>query len=383
MIKTLIAQISELDNPEQAVSEILDQLDIERNLHKNSVGLMACYQDFIENGIVKAICERLPFDVAGINTLNSATSKGEGPLTLSLTVLTSDDVFFSVGLSAPLTHNHEDSLRELYERTSAKHRDKPSLILAFAPASQHSTAGDYMVDALDTASGGVPIFGMMPSDFTTFLRKPLVIFNGQAYEDSMAVVLISGQVNPRFTCMAIPEEKTLKRKAVITSSQGNILKEINGSPAIDYLKSIGLVKDKRLVSTLTIFLVIYHDDGTEPVVRTILALTPEGYPILGGLAPEGCTIGIGTLDPSDVLNMASQTTESLGKYDFVFIASCITRNFILEWNSMAEIKLFQSGLGENAPFLFAYAAGEICPVRGIDDKLVNRFHNLTLVSCAL
>ena len=383
MIKTLVAQTAEVDDMELAVSEVLEQLDIECNLRKNSVGIMTCYLDFMENGIMKAICERLPFDVVGINVLNSATSKGEGPIALSLAVLTSDDVFFSAGISASLARECKDPLKELYERTVAKHQDKPSLIMAFAPSARDSVAGDYLADALCDASGGVPVFGMMPSDFTTDLRNPLIIFNGETYKDSMAVILMSGNIRPRFTRMAISEEQTLKRKAIITSSEGNILKEVNGLPAFDYIKSVGLVEDGKLMMTQIIPLMVYLDDGAEPVARHIYALTPEGWPVLGGLAPEGCSIGISVLSPSDVVGMVSKTLESQGEFDFLLIASCISRNFILGMDNMAEIELVQSYLGEGSPFLFAYVAGELCPVQTADGKFINRFHNLTLISCAL
>ncbi|MCL2009688.1 MAG: FIST C-terminal domain-containing protein [Synergistaceae bacterium] len=383
MIRTLIAQTEEIDDLELAVSEILEQLDIERNLLKNSVGIMTCYLDFIENGIVKAICEKLPFEVAGVNVLNSATSKGKGPLSLSLAVLTSDDVFFSAGISGSLAHGHEEPLKEMYEKASAKHEAKPSLILAFTPAAHYSTAGDYMVNALSTASGGVPVFGLMPSDYDVGFRSPLVIFGGEVYKDSMAVILISGNVNPRFTYMAVPEEKTLRRKAVVTSSQDNIIKEINGNPAVDYLKSVGLIEDDNSISPQVAPIVLYSDDGTDPVVRTLYAMNSEGFPLLGGVAPEGRTIGVGTLDASDVLGMVSKTVASLGEYDFLLVVSCVSRNFILGGDDMAEIDLLKSGLGENAPFMFAYAGGELCPVRAADGALVNQFHNLTLISCAL
>jgi len=215
------------------------------------------------------------------------------------------------------------------------------------------------------------------------LRNPLIIFNGETYKDSMAVILMSGNINPRFTRMAITEEQTLKRKAVITSSEDNILKEVNGAPAFDYIKSVGLVEDGKLVMTQIIPLMVYLDDGADPVARHIYTLTPEGWPVLGGLAPEGCTIGISVLSPSYVVEMVSKMLHSLNEFDFLLIASCMSRNFILGLDSMAEIELIQSRLGENTPFLFVYVAGELCPVHTADGKFNNRFHNLTLISCAL
>jgi hypothetical protein len=83
------------------------------------------------------------------------------------------------------------------------------------------------------------------------------------------------------------------------------------------------------------------------------------------------------------MDMASKMLASLGEFDFLLIASCITRNFILGWDNMAEIELIQSSLGKKSPFLFVYVAGEFCPVYDADGKSINRFHNTTLISCAL
>ena len=61
---------------ETAVSEILEQLDVEHTLLAHSLGILHCYSEFCENGIVKAICEKLPFDVVG-NTTSSLSASGK------------------------------------------------------------------------------------------------------------------------------------------------------------------------------------------------------------------------------------------------------------------------------------------------------------------
>ena len=67
MIKTLIAYTTEVDDEDDAVAEILEQLDMGSNLLKHAVGIMTCHLDFMEGGIVKALCKALPFEVAGNN----------------------------------------------------------------------------------------------------------------------------------------------------------------------------------------------------------------------------------------------------------------------------------------------------------------------------
>ena len=63
MIKTLIAWTAEVDDDKLAVEQIKSQLGLEGGLLRNTVGIVACHYEFVLSGILKAICEALPFDV--------------------------------------------------------------------------------------------------------------------------------------------------------------------------------------------------------------------------------------------------------------------------------------------------------------------------------
>jgi hypothetical protein len=380
MIKTLLAHTEEMDDPELAVAEILEQLEIEKNLLQNSVGIMACYVDFMENGIVGAICERLPFDVAGINTLSSATSEEGGQLLLTLAVLTSDDVFFSAGVSEPLDRDYEKSLTDLYHKVSGKLPDKPALMLTFAPVF-HEISQDRFMRCLNEVSGEVPIFGLVAADYNVSRPNPLVLFDGEAYDRSFVMVSISGNITPRFTFSGISEEKVMRRKAVVTKVEDNVLKEINDVPALRYMESLGFVENGKFKGTVTIPLVVDYNDGTPPSLRTIFKPTPEGYLLLAGAIPENCAFGVGVIDSEYIVETAEELTREVRDYDFLLIGSCLARSFVLEWDNMAEIACIRSRLG-GTPFLFIYSYGEFCPVKTENGRLMNRFHNLTLVSCA-
>ncbi|MDR1622455.1 MAG: FIST C-terminal domain-containing protein [Synergistaceae bacterium] len=381
MIKTLIAHTAEMDDPESAVAEILGQLELEKCLLKNSVGIMACYLDFMKNEVVRAICERLPFDVVGVNTLGSAVSEAGGQLLLTLAVLTSDDVFFSAGVSEPLSRNYEEPLADLYNKASSKLPDKPALMLTFAPLT-HEPSQDHFLRCLEAVSSGkVPIFGLVAADYSTSHENPLVLFNGETYGKSFAMLLISGNINPRFTFSGISEKRVMQRKGVITSAEDNILKEINDVPAMQYMESLGFVKDGKFKGALTIPLVVDYNNGTPPFLRAILNPTPEGYLLLAGAVPENGILGVGVIDPDYILETAAELTREVRDYDFLLIGSCIARTFVLEWDNLTEMDRIRSRLAA-APFLFIYSYGEFCPVETGDGRLVNRFHNLTLVSCA-
>jgi hypothetical protein len=45
--------------------------------------------------------------------------------------------------------------------------------------------------------------------------------------------------------------------------------------------------------------------------------------------------------------------------------------------------MFDEKLGEGSPYMFAYAGGEICPTSVCDEKVVNRYHNYSIIACIL
>ena len=129
MIRKLTAQTTDDDDVDFAVAEILQQLDLENRLLKNSVGILTCYADFLEGGVIPALCERLPFDVVGVTTLGTGTEKTAELLALTLCVLTSDDVSFSAVLSGALTEEHERRIQAAYDKAAEALPDDPALVL--------------------------------------------------------------------------------------------------------------------------------------------------------------------------------------------------------------------------------------------------------------
>ena len=79
MIKMLTAFTEEADDVEFAVSEILEQLNLD-GLLAGSVGIIHCHADFIDGGVVAALGERLPFDVVGCSTSSGSSSGNISPI---------------------------------------------------------------------------------------------------------------------------------------------------------------------------------------------------------------------------------------------------------------------------------------------------------------
>lgn len=382
MIKTLTAYTYEIDDVDAAVAEIFERLD-SSSLMKNSVGLINCFAEFIGSGVVSALCEKLPFDTVGCTTLAGACPGQIDQALLTLTVLTSDDVDFSAVMSESLVEEQDGPISEAYNRALKKLKGNPSLILAYAPLINH-VGGDKIVDALDKASGDVPIFGTLALDHTQDYHLSETIYNGESSRGSLAFVLIEGAVSPKFYVTSISESKIQKQKTIITSSDGNVVKEVNGIPILKYLEALGIAKDNEIAGANVIPFVIDYNDGTKPIARAIFATTPDGYAVCGGEMPVNSTLAIGAIDRTDVLGTAEAIAKELShlKTNGVLLFSCMARFLVLGGDYLAEMKTIDAALNGKAAYQICYSGGEICPMINADGKIFNRFHNDTLVVCA-
>ncbi|MDR2175388.1 MAG: FIST C-terminal domain-containing protein [Synergistaceae bacterium] len=390
MMKALTAHTNEIDDVEAAVSEILEQLNRELLL-ANSVGLLTCYEDFAASGVVKALCDALPFEVVGSTTLGNAVPGSAGMMSLTLMVLTSDVVSFSVGLSGPIAAEDEGPLRAAYQAALAKLGRGPSLILSFAPLLMN-VGGDFYVRTFFEISGGVPNFGMISVDHNSDYHESKVICNGGTYYDRYALVLLAGEIKPEFFMGSISTEKLLREKNLVTASAGNQLQTVNGKPVADFLTELGFAKDDEgmIIGINTFPFILDYNDGTTPVVRAVFAQTPDGSAVCGGDIPVGASLSIGRMDADEMIETTSGALASalaLRDISCVLMFSCIGRYFALGYDPTREIEKVREMMeGTGIPYHFAYSGGEMCPVYGKErhgDAHTNRYHNITFIVCVL
>lgn len=389
MIRSVTAWTYEIDDPVLAADQLLEQLEQEGGWDTYSVGIVSCFTEYLESGVVEEVCRRLPFEVAGVTTVASASPHEVGETMLSLLVMTSDTVQFSVGLSEPLTEEDDDRMKGLYDQAAVGLPGKPSLILAFVPLLLQ-IGNSFYVNSLDKASGGVPIFGTMAVDHNPDYHESQIICNGTGYGDRCALILLYGDVEPAFFIGSISDEKIFTDKSLVTASHGHILETVNHLPVVEYLMSLGLTRgEDGSIDGLNSFpLVMDYNDGTMPVIRAMIAVTPEGHVVCGGGdLPVGSTLSIGKFDGEDIRRTAArvleQALEEKGKRTLLMF-SCIGRYFALGMDALGEIELVRDRLkGEKLPYLFSYAGGEICPVSDRAGAIANRNHGSTFIICAL
>ena len=385
-MKLLNAWTLEPDDPEIAVPEILAQLDLEHNAQQNAVGLLTCSYDFVESGMVKAICESLPFDVIGCTTLTNANNSEAGNILLCLTVFTADDCTFSADVTASLRDDMAGEISASAKSAKAKLNEDPKMTLALFP--MFGVGGELMLHALDNALEGLPIFGTVACDHDTAeYSNTYTIFNGECFRDRMAFFLISGNVNPRFVVAATSEQNLRKQQAVITASDGCLIQKINNVSAREYFDSIGMSAGKGIEGMSSVPFVVDYGDGSQPVARAIFGLNEDGSALCGGYMPEGSTLYIGRMDEEDILLTAENSIKELLATDGlngIILFPCLGRNMVLVMDPLAEVNLVQELIGDQVPWHLAYSAGECCPVYYAEDgRLANRFHNFTFIGCAI
>ncbi|MDR3123533.1 MAG: FIST C-terminal domain-containing protein [Treponema sp.] len=383
MIRTVTAFTENIDDPGAAAAEIRAQLGRTEGLLKHAVGIIACHYEFVLSGTAKAVCESLPFEVAGTISSTQAVNGGKGTLFLALLVLTSDDVSFKTGITGSLKSEPEKQIEAAYRSLSEGAR--PAFMLAFGPFMVENSGDDY-VTTLSRISGGVPCFGTLAVDDTTDFRECYMVYGGDHYREQMALVLCYGDIHPKFYVASISKDKLLDKAALITSSEGHILKEVNGKPVVEYFEDLGLTKASETSYALaSLPFMLDYGDGTPLVSKVFIGLNEQKHAICAGKMPEGSTLYMGVCDKEDVLlttgKIIRQALAETPHSSVMIGYSCISRSMTLGSDIFAEIDLIQQENAGKLTTFLAYSGGEICPTQINETAAINRFHNNAIVLC--
>lgn len=393
MIEAQKACTLEADEVAVAVAEIIAQLNLDA-LKAHTIGLVSCLYDYIENGVVAALQEALPFDLIGQTSIATSTPDSDDLDQLSLLVLTSNEVAFKTSLSAAVDGTDTVPLADAYTQASIGHSEEPSLVLTYVPLLL-TASGDFFVSATNSASRGASLFGSLAIDNTLDYRNSRVVYKGQGYRDRAAYVLFYGKMSPRFYLAGITHGRVFDKTGVVTKSTGSQLQTINDAPVAEFLASLGITANKEgeFVGINSFPYLVDYNDGTDPVIRVMFAVTPDGSAVCGGDIPVGATLAVSFFDSEEILTSSKASMDKLARdiasdgAQAVLCFSCIGRYFNLGYEPDAEAQLLHDALdAQGVPYSFTYSGGEICPVHiknGSGEELANRAHNSTFVAVAL
>jgi hypothetical protein len=387
MLKCASIYTCEIDDPETAFQEVKSQLDEKLALLDHTVGIIMCHPEFINSGVLRHICENLPFDLVGVTTSSQAVNGEAGELILTIFVMTSDDVRFRTGVTGAMDESIDAPVKTAFDKASSGVDESPKLAIIFPPIIINYAGDDY-ISAWQKLIPDTPIYGTLAMDDTPAFTEAETIYNGECFKTSMPFILCYGNITPRFIIGTFPEDRTMPYKGEVTKSNGPFVHEINNMNASQYFESIGFIKeDVPVVNYLFVPFAIDQKkradyDGT-PVIRVIASFTDDGSAIFHGAVDEGSTFSILTCALDDVLSTTNQSVEEINGLtgvNGVLLFSCIVRRVMtIPVNSMMELEIVRDTINPGIPFMMGYAGGEICPTLIRDGVPTNRYHNYSLV----
>ncbi|MDR1166864.1 MAG: FIST C-terminal domain-containing protein [Deltaproteobacteria bacterium] len=398
-MRIIAVSTAELDSPKKALSEIQAGIEAGGGLARYSVGIASCVLEFVDTGLFGYFADNLKFPLVGVTTTTTATRGRTESFQFSLLVLTSDEKRFGVALSAPLGAPEgtpeESALEKRLRLESLCHQARrqaaeglageASYGIAFLPSIK-GVSDENLAKAL-FGKRKLPIFGCLPVDNTQTKRQrePQVLFEGEAYQDRVALLINAGG-KAAFFFSDIFKDNIARQKAIVTKAEGNVAYQINDAPVLDYFQTLGMVEKNILISLNSNPLILHARGVGGYIPRVAQAVVPGGGVLFNGEIFEGATVSLGLMEPETVIasteELCARLKETPGAKG-ALLFGCLSRQLNLGVYERREIEVVDRELLEESwPWLFAYGGGEMCPFQNDAGETQNAFYNLTAVALA-
>lgn len=280
---------------------------------------------------------------------------------------------------ASVDYQLEDSVEELSRALIAK-LPAQGLKHAFVLSDGLKINGSDLVRGLNSSSQHLPITGGMAGDGDRF-EKTWVIC-GDSVKDQRVVAI--GFYGEDFVishgCFAGWSDFGAYR--TITRSQGNVLFELDGVPALDlYKKYLGDYAPDLPNSGMRFPLSIREHEDAPEVIRTLLAIDEDQRSItFAGDVPVGYTARLMQPDIDiliDGAEKAAQEIDNIGDAPALgLVVSCTGRKIVLSELVEEELEIIGETLGSHVQLTGFYSYGEIAPFS--DAPLSCQLHNQTM-----
>ncbi|MCR5719621.1 MAG: FIST C-terminal domain-containing protein [Lachnospiraceae bacterium] len=395
-MKSYYAFTEEMDDFDIACDELLEQIEEQGELLKNSCGIIICNYDLDCEEMVDVFSERFDFPFIGCTAI-ATLDKPNGCVNMgvSLLILTADDCTFGVGTSGQFMGvDDRKRIRDAFLRTKEELGGEVKLIYSLVNAGI-LLAPDQVVECFDETSEGALLVGGCATDNTSN-EETRVFTNGRTFSWGVAYIAITGNIKP---ILRIEHSMltTLGNPVLVTNSMGRTVYEINGRPVVDAFNEYGILPDesesymKYLCSPFVCS--IQKDDDEIEVVRTLEDLyEEEGMAMFLGNIPNGCKLTRGALSKAGVQESVkkafSELVEEINgsdgyEYSTILCTSCIARYAVIVGDQKAESNGYKGLLSPNMNLLGFYSAGEFGPVKGSKTgKVYNTYNNETLIIVA-
>lgn len=337
---------------------------------------------------VREISKKTP--LIGCSSAGEITNEGVYDGSVAVMAIESDEMKIVTGEGGMLEAGARESGKKLADNIKSKYFFSSKYVM-FLTDVLNGNGADVVRGMKDVLGKDYFIVGGAAGDDFMF-KKTYQYLNEKVYESSVVGVGISGDVSlgvgvrHGWNPIGIP----LK----VTKSEGAILQELDGKPAIsiyeDYFgkKSDEIKKEPLARMAITYPLGMLMEGNDELLIRDPITVDDKGAITCAAEIPVGSEIRLMIGSKEDAINAAKdaalQAKEQLkGKeVKAVIIFNCIARKKLFGREAYDEIKAIKSILGDNVPILGFYTYGEIAPLAGNVSKCNSSFHNETSVILA-
>jgi len=232
----------------------------------------------------------------------------------------------------------------------------------------HVNGTELVTGMRDNLPEGVNVTGGLAGDGADF-NKTLIISNAGEVKCNIitAIGFYGDQIKIGYGSFGGWDSFGIERS--VTKSEGNVLYEIDNTPALELYKSFLGEQAKDLPASGLLFpLSMRVESSGAPVVRTILAVDEKEQSLtFAGDIPEGSYIKLMKANIDRLINgaekAASVSIDPLGqnKADLAILISCVGRKLVLKQLIEEELEAVQEIVGGQATLTGFYSYGEIAP----------------------
>ena len=233
----------------------------------------------------------------------------------------------------------------------------------------------------ENISNSVTVSGGLAGDGERF-NKTITIFDDLIESNTVVGLCFYGD-NLEIKCASLGGWDTFGPQRLVTKSEGNILFELDGKPALDlYKKYLGEYAKDLPSSALFFPLCIFKDNKYPGLVRTILSVNErDGSLVFAGDIPMGCNTSLmktnidSLIDGSEGAALKCINNNGSNSPELAILISCVGRKMVLKQRTEEEIEVVRDIFNKETLITGYYAYGQFSP---LTENGICELHNQTM-----
>lgn len=334
---------------------------------------------------IKSIVSEVP--IVGCSSAGEITSQGCWRKSVAVMVIKSDELQFATGLGKDVGKDTRAAGYAVAKKAIEVASEDRRVFIIF-PDGLSGNGQDLIRGAQEILGVSFPIVGGSAGDDFLF-QKTYQYYNDRPYVDSVIGLLFLGDI--AIGIGARHGWRPLGRPRKVTRAKSNVLKEIDGEPAVGIYKEYfdkemdGLHKEflSRVAIKYPLGMLVPGEE--EYLMRNVLQANTDGSLVCVAEVPEGTEVRlmIGTKETAlEAAKLAAQEA-LVGMKDaqikFAIVFDSVSRAKLLWGNAKREIEIIKKVLGEDVPLIGFYTYGEQAPLKSTRYAGQSYFHNESIV----